>query len=156
MGSPAAPPHVNIRPIPPFMPARSSPAETQTRMPIPGWRADWLQIVGGAVLAAGAIAVYSRTFSVPLLFDDTDAVAGNPTILYSGTLDTNRALQAEIVQRERAEEAHRQVLRRLVASEETERGRVSRELHDRLGQDLTALKLGLQVVAKQRPCPAAV
>jgi signal transduction histidine kinase len=70
--------------------------------------------------------------------------------------EANRALQAEIVQRERAEEAHRQVLRRLVASEETERGRISRELHDRLGQDLTALKLGMQVLAKQRPCPPVV
>jgi glucose-6-phosphate-specific signal transduction histidine kinase len=69
--------------------------------------------------------------------------------------EANRALQAEIVQRERAEEAHRQVLRRLVASEETERGRVSREPHDRLGQDLTALKLGMQILAKQQPCVAA-
>ena len=68
--------------------------------------------------------------------------------------EANRALQAEIVQRERAEEAHRQVLRRLVAAEETERGRVSRELHDRLGQDLTALKLGLQVVAQTTALPA--
>ena len=67
--------------------------------------------------------------------------------------EANRALQAEIAQRERAEEAHRQVLRRLAAAEETERGRISRELHDRLGQDLTALKLGLQIVGKQRPCP---
>jgi signal transduction histidine kinase len=40
------------------------------------------------------------------------------------------------------------VLRRLVAAEETERGNVSRELHDRLGQDLTALKLGLQILRK--------
>jgi len=62
---------------------------------------------------------------------------------------TNQALQAEITQRQRAQEAHRQVLRRLVAAEETERGRVSRELHDRLGQDLTALKLGLQIVCQQ-------
>jgi signal transduction histidine kinase len=62
---------------------------------------------------------------------------------------TNQALQAEIAQRQRAEEAHREVLRRLAAAEETERGRVSRELHDRLGQDLTALKLGLQVIRKQ-------
>jgi len=45
------------------------------------------------------------------------------------------------------------VLRRLVAAEETERGRVSRELHDRLGQDLTALKLGLQIIRKQGACP---
>ena len=67
--------------------------------------------------------------------------------------ETNQALQAEMACRERAEEAHRAVLRRLVAAEETERGRVSRELHDRLGQDLTALKLGLQIVRKQRPCP---
>lgn len=63
--------------------------------------------------------------------------------------ESNQALQAEIVQRQRAEEAHREVLRRLAAAEETERGHISRELHDRLGQDLTALKLGLQIVRKQ-------
>jgi signal transduction histidine kinase len=63
--------------------------------------------------------------------------------------ESNQALQAEIVQRHRAEQAHREVLRRLAAAEETERGNISRELHDRLGQDLTALKLWLQVVRKQ-------
>jgi signal transduction histidine kinase len=61
----------------------------------------------------------------------------------------NRALQAEMVQRQKAEAAHQLVLRRLVEAEETERGRVSRELHDRLGQDLTALRLGLQALRKQ-------
>lgn len=66
--------------------------------------------------------------------------------------EANRALQAEVAQRERAEAAHREVLRCLAAAEETERGRVSRELHDRLGQDLTALKLGLQVASKQGSC----
>jgi signal transduction histidine kinase len=70
--------------------------------------------------------------------------------------EANRALQAEILQRQRAQAAHQQVFRRLVAAEETERGRISRELHDQLGQDLTALKLGLQIVGKQRPCPPAV
>jgi signal transduction histidine kinase len=63
----------------------------------------------------------------------------------------NRDLQAEIAQRERAEKSHRQVLRRLADAEETERGRISRELHDRLGQDLTGLKLGLQLIRKQGP-----
>lgn len=70
--------------------------------------------------------------------------------------ETNRALQAEILQRQRAEEAHRQLLRRLAEAQETERGRISRELHDRLGQDLTALKLGLQMLRKQGPFAAAV
>jgi signal transduction histidine kinase len=70
--------------------------------------------------------------------------------------EINQTLQAEIAQRERAEEAHRQVLRRLAAAEETERGRVSRELHDRLGQELTALKLGLEIIRKNRPCPPKV
>jgi signal transduction histidine kinase len=64
---------------------------------------------------------------------------------------TNKALQAEIGQRQRAEEAHREVLRRLADAQETERGRISRELHDRLGQDLTALKLGLQMLRRHGP-----
>ncbi|HEV2211187.1 MAG TPA: response regulator [Verrucomicrobiae bacterium] len=65
--------------------------------------------------------------------------------------EANRALQAEMAQRQRAEAAHQQVLRRLSEAQETERGRISRELHDRLGQDLTALKLGLQMLRKQGP-----
>jgi signal transduction histidine kinase len=68
----------------------------------------------------------------------------------------NRALQAEVHQRQRAEEAHQRVLRRLSEAQETERGRISRELHDRLGQDLTALKLGLQILRKQGPFAAPV
>ena len=68
----------------------------------------------------------------------------------------NQALQVEIAQRQRAEAAHRQVLRRLSEAQETERGRISRELHDRLGQDLTALKLGLQILRKQGPFAAPV
>lgn len=65
--------------------------------------------------------------------------------------EANRALQVEIAQRQRAEGAHLQVLRRLSGAEETERGRISRELHDQLGQDLTALKLGLQMLRRQGP-----
>jgi signal transduction histidine kinase len=68
----------------------------------------------------------------------------------------NQMLQAEMLQRQRAEEAHQWVRRRLSEAQETERGRISRELHDRLGQDLTALKLGLQNTRRQGPFPQAV
>jgi signal transduction histidine kinase len=65
-------------------------------------------------------------------------------------------LQAEVLQRQRAEEAAHLVLRRLSEAEETERGRISRELHDRLGQDLTALKLGLENLRQQGSVAKAV
>jgi signal transduction histidine kinase len=68
----------------------------------------------------------------------------------------NQTLQAEILQRQRAEEDHQIVRRRLTEAQETERGRISRELHDRLGQDLTALKLGLQNLRRQASFAADV
>ncbi|MGD1030904.1 MAG: tetratricopeptide repeat protein [Opitutaceae bacterium] len=49
--------------------------ETQRRR-----RANRLGLLSAAVLALGAIAVYSRTFSVPLLLDDIASIADNPTI----------------------------------------------------------------------------
>jgi hypothetical protein len=36
--------------------------------------------VSVALLAAGSLAIYRRTFSVPLLFDDTFSITENPTI----------------------------------------------------------------------------
>ncbi len=64
---------------------------------------------------------------------------------------TNRDLQSEIARRQKAEEAKKQILRRLKDSEETERARISRELHDRLSQELTALKLEIAYMQKQCP-----
>jgi tetratricopeptide (TPR) repeat protein len=37
-------------------------------------------LASGAILVAAAIAVYSRTFSVPMLLDDESTIADNPTI----------------------------------------------------------------------------
>ncbi len=56
---------------------------------------------------------------------------------------TNATLQLQIDERERAETARRDLLARLVFVQEDERRRIAREMHDQLGEQLTAL--GLQI-----------
>jgi len=46
----------------------------------PARRAEWPGLLCAAVLAAGLLAAYARTFSVPLLYDDNSSIAGNPSI----------------------------------------------------------------------------
>lgn len=53
-------------------------------------------------------------------------------------------LEHEIDERRQAQQAHVDLLRRLVCVQEEERRRISRELHDQCGQDLTAMRLGLK------------
>lgn len=59
--------------------------------------------------------------------------------------EINEELRTEITERKRAEALHKELLHRLVLAQEDERGRVAREMHDQLGQQLTALilKLGM-------------
>jgi signal transduction histidine kinase len=63
----------------------------------------------------------------------------------------NQELHAEMAKREQAQAAHSFALRRLVEAQETERSRISRELHDQMGQELTALKLALNVLKQELP-----
>src|SRR5947209_5143456 len=69
---------------------------------------------------------------------------------------SNAVLQIEIAERKRAEAARQRLLRRLVTAQEEERRRLARELHDQLGQHLTALMLGLQSLKEpgELPSPA--
>jgi PAS domain S-box-containing protein len=61
----------------------------------------------------------------------------------------NQTLKAENAERLRAEEARRDLLRRLVTAQEEERRRISRELHDRMGQQLAALMMGLKTMGAE-------
>ena len=56
----------------------------------------------------------------------------------------NGALRDEIVERQRAEASRQELLRQLASAQEEERRRISRELHDEVGQHITALMLGLK------------
>jgi PAS domain S-box-containing protein len=58
----------------------------------------------------------------------------------------NATLKEENAERLRAEEARRELLLRLVTAQEEERRRISRELHDQMGQQLAALIMGLKAL----------
>jgi two-component system CheB/CheR fusion protein len=54
---------------------------------------------------------------------------------------SNESLRTEITERKRSEEERVGLLRRIVTTQEDERSRIARDLHDHLGQRLTALRL---------------
>jgi protein O-mannosyl-transferase len=68
------------------MPTLNSPAGASIPTPSRLRSVDWLGLACAAIIAAGAIAVYSRTYSVPLLYDDLKAVLDNSTIRHWDTV----------------------------------------------------------------------
>ena len=65
--------------------------------------------------------------------------------------ESNKRLRREISERERAEEAREALRRQLIHAQEEERRRIARELHDQMGQDLTALNFGLKSLHDAAP-----
>ncbi len=59
-------------------------------------------------------------------------------------LERTAELRREVAHRQRAERAREQLLQRVVTVQEEERLCISRELHDQMGQQLTALLMGLK------------
>jgi signal transduction histidine kinase len=55
-----------------------------------------------------------------------------------------RELEAMVEEREAARQAVTQLLHKIVTAQEDERSRIARDLHDHLGQQLTALRLALE------------
>jgi PAS domain S-box-containing protein len=66
----------------------------------------------------------------------------------------NGTLRAEIARREQVEAERRSLQGQLATAQEDERRRIARELHDQMGQHLTALGLGLKVVKDVTPDPS--
>ena len=62
---------------------------------------------------------------------------------------SNESLRGEIAERQRVEQERNQLLTRFVLAQEDERHRIARELHDQLGQQLTALRLTLETLRAQ-------
>ncbi len=62
--------------------------------------------------------------------------------------ESNQQLRHEINEREKAEHAREELRRKLTNAQEEERRRIARELHDQMGQNLTALSFGLRSLAE--------
>jgi signal transduction histidine kinase len=67
--------------------------------------------------------------------------------------ESKALLAAEIEDRTQAETARARLLRRLVVAQEDERRRLARDLHDGLGQRLTALRLMLEALDRRPSAP---
>ncbi len=65
----------------------------------------------------------------------------------------NGVLRDEIIERGREHRAHEKVLRQLADAQEAERRRISRQLHDEVGQQLAALLLGINELAERYRVP---
>jgi signal transduction histidine kinase len=65
--------------------------------------------------------------------------------------EKNTALVAEIRDRRAAEEKITALFRRLVSAQDEERRRIARDIHDELGQAMTALKINLEVLDGTAP-----
>lgn len=60
--------------------------------------------------------------------------------------EANEALRNQVLMHERAEQARQSLQSRLLTAQEEERSRISRELHDHVGQQVTALMITLKAL----------
>jgi two-component system sensor histidine kinase UhpB len=71
--------------------------------------------------------------------------SGKPVKILGACLDVTEHRHSEAALRQAAQDLHA-LTRRLVQAEEAERRRIARELHDRVGQSMSALNINLDIV----------
>ncbi len=67
---------------------------------------------------------------------------------------TRLGIGRDITDRKRAEQERNQLIHRLITAQEDERRRISRELHDQMGQYLAALMMGIESLSGASQLPA--
>lgn len=130
-------------------------ADVRRKDPTVGsWRAE-AEVLGVVGMAAVPLLSHDRVVGVLAAYNhrpnsfDPDSVATLMALASQAAVAIQNAqLFAEL---EAQREALRQVSLRLVNAQEEERRRISRELHDELGQALTALKINLDVARRALP-----
>jgi two-component system, NarL family, sensor histidine kinase UhpB len=80
---------------------------------------------------------------------------GVPFFAADGALERIVGVFSDIDERKRAQDALRELTRRVVEIEESERRRINGELHDRVGQGLSSLAMSLELLRQQLPPEAA-
>ena len=101
-------------------------------------------VIDGVVLTFADITTLKRAEAV--LQDANDELERRVVARTQDLARANAALQSEIVERGRGEQAREQLLQQLVTAQEEERRHIARELHDQMGQNLTALILGIKAL----------
>ena len=84
------------------------------------------------------------------LQDDLQALRNNLEVQVqqrtSELNESNESLRSEVIERTQSERLRTVLLRKIVRSQEDERKRIAREIHDHVGQQLTGLQLKLQLL----------
>jgi PAS domain S-box-containing protein len=122
---------------------------------------NFVEFVAVADLSFGRKIFYARlaeqgetAFEVDVIAKDGRRVpveVRSRAIYENGVMVGVQGIARDITERKLAQDALQMFSRQLIEAQEDERRRISRELHDQIGQILTAIKMNLHTLSKIRP-----